>query len=83
MSIRLLLPVLAALVLASSASAQLPAHCRQAIVGVAKDWNSSHVTLTLYEKNGNSWQRVGGPIPGRLGKNGLAWGLGAPPPPPP
>lgn len=60
---------------------ELPAQTQQAIVGLSSGWNSSKVTLTLYEKRGNIWHRVGGPIPGRLGKSGLAWGLGIHPVP--
>lgn len=58
------------------AAAQVPRNCKQAIVGIASGWNSSHVTLSLYQKNGKSWQRVGAPWKGRLGRNGLAWGYG-------
>lgn len=64
------------LLLTLSLRAQLPEQCRQVIVGIASDWNSSHVTLTQYEKSGQSWKAIGQPWTGRLGKNGLAWGLG-------
>ena len=57
-------------------SAQVPRDCKQAIVGVTSGWNSSHVTLHIYQKNGSTWQLVGAPWKGRLGKNGLAWGYG-------
>lgn len=60
---------------------QLPANSSQAIVGIAPDWNSSKVTLHFYHRGPQGWQRVGGEIPGRLGKNGLAWGLGLHPVP--
>ena len=55
---------------------ELPASSTQCVVGVANDWDSSHVTLTAYEKRGNQWVKTLGPWPGRLGKNGLIWGLG-------
>jgi hypothetical protein len=29
---------------------ELPSASTQCLVGVAKDWNSSHVTLQLYQK---------------------------------
>ena len=61
--------------------AQIPRDTRQLVVGLASSWNSSHVTLSLYEKKGNTWTRVGGPMKGRLGRNGLAWGLGLHPVP--
>ena len=55
---------------------QLPPQCEQLIVGTAKSWDSSYVTVTLYEKKGNSWKAITQPVSGRLGRNGLAWGLG-------
>ena len=59
-----------------SAHAQVPANCKQAIVGVTTGWNSSHVTLSVYEKVGKAWKPVTQPWKGRLGKSGLAWGIG-------
>ena len=57
--------------------AVVPASCTQAIVGITEGWNSSHVTLSLLEKQADGgWARVLGPIPGRLGRNGCVWGLG-------
>ena len=59
------------------ASAAMPADCRQAIIGLADGWNSSQVTLTMAERGSDGqWRRVLGPIPGRLGRSGLVWGLG-------
>ncbi|GAA5484692.1 L,D-transpeptidase family protein [Haloferula sargassicola] len=58
---------------------ELPAPSRQCVVGIADGWNDSHVTLTAYEKRGGQWQKVMGPWPGRLGKNGLVWGAGISP----
>lgn len=55
---------------------EIPKNCQQLIVGVAKDWNSSYVTVTMYEKKGKAWVPVTRACRGRLGKNGLAWGLG-------
>jgi L,D-peptidoglycan transpeptidase YkuD (ErfK/YbiS/YcfS/YnhG family) len=61
----------------TEAAFELPAKTRQAIVGVAKGWNSSHVTLHLYERNSKgAWQVVSKPWKGRLGTKGLAWGRG-------
>ena len=48
----------------------------QVLVGLAEGWNSSHATLTLYERSGRGWKATFGPIRSRLGKNGLAWGRG-------
>ena len=56
---------------------QMPTESTQAIIGIAEDWNSSHVTLTMVEKNAaGKWVRVLGPYAGRLGRNGCVWGLG-------
>ncbi len=57
--------------------ATLPAECGQAVIGIAGGWNDSRVTLSLVERDSKGqWQRVLGPIPGRLGRAGLVWGLG-------
>ncbi|MBR5522595.1 MAG: hypothetical protein IKV82_03935 [Akkermansia sp.] len=59
------------------ALAMVPGNCSQAIVGITDGWNSSHVTLSLLERQANGqWVRVLGPMPGRLGRNGCVWGLG-------
>lgn len=60
----------------ASLCAQVPRNCTQAVVGVASGWNSSHVTLRVYEKDGGAWRQIGPAWKGRLGKNGLAWGQG-------
>ncbi|MBQ5665096.1 MAG: hypothetical protein IIV41_04415, partial [Akkermansia sp.] len=75
---RHILPLLVLLCLLTvTACSQMPGDCRQAIIGVSDGWDSSHVTLTLVEKNAaGKWQRVLGPVPGRLGRNGSVWGLG-------
>lgn len=66
-----------------SLQARVPASCTQAIVGITEGWDSSHVTLSLLEKQKDGrWQRIMGPIPGRLGRNGCVWGLGLHPNPP-
>jgi len=59
------------------AQAAVPTACTQAILGIAEGWNSSHVTISVVEKNAQGqWVRVLGPYKGRLGRNGLVWGLG-------
>ena len=55
---------------------EIPAGTRQVVVGVADGWNSSHVTLTAWERQGKGWRQVIAPWPGRLGRSGLIWGLG-------
>lgn len=66
-----------ALLLLTPAMAHMPARSTQAVLGIADDWNASHVTLSVVEKNAaGQWVRVLGPIRGRLGHAGLVWGLG-------
>ncbi len=79
---RSLIAALCTLLCATSLNAfQLPASSKQCIVGIADGWNSSHVELRWFEKRAGKWQPVGAPWPGRLGKNGLIWGLGLHPVP--
>lgn len=58
---------------------KLPKNCQQAVVGVTSDWSSSHVDLGLYEKKNGAWKLVGTFWKGRIGRNGLASGLGLSP----
>jgi len=55
---------------------EIPSNSNQALVGIAPSWNSSTVTLTLYEKINGQWKPILKPWTGRLGKKGLAWGRG-------
>jgi L,D-peptidoglycan transpeptidase YkuD (ErfK/YbiS/YcfS/YnhG family) len=55
---------------------ELPATSTQCIVGKAESWNSSYVTLQIFEKNEGKWVVKSPTWRGRLGKNGLVWGLG-------
>lgn len=69
--------VLSVCVACCAAFAEVPQHCSQAIIGIAEGWDSSHVTLSVVEKNTRGqWVRVLGPYRGRLGRAGLVWGLG-------
>lgn len=61
---------------------EVPKSSSQCIVGLADDWSSSHARLQRFQKVRGRWQPVGNPIPARLGKSGLAWGLGLHPLPP-
>ncbi len=55
----------------------MPGESTQAIIGITEGWNSSHVTLSLVEKNRDGqWKTVLGPFRGRIGYNGMVWGLG-------
>jgi L,D-peptidoglycan transpeptidase YkuD (ErfK/YbiS/YcfS/YnhG family) len=76
-----ILPVFLAAVLSAGAF-ELPEASSQCIVGQTKGWNSSDVSLTTYEKKGGKWVKVAGPWAGKVGKNGLVWGLGISPRPP-
>ncbi len=60
---------------------ELPGNSSQCLLGIADNWNSSSGTLCLYEKTGGQWKPATTPWKGRLGKNGLVWGLGIHPNP--
>lgn len=60
----------------SNATSPIPQDTRQLIVGIARDWNDSHVTLYRFERGPRGWVQIGTPWPGRLGSAGLAWGRG-------
>lgn len=64
-----------------AAAFELPANSTQCLVGTADGWDSSHVTLRLYQKSGADWKPVSAPWQGRLGKDGLVWGKGRHPVP--
>lgn len=73
--------VLALLTLLPAAAFELPVNSTQCLVGTADGWNSSTVTLRLYQKSGSTWKPVTESWKGRLGKNGLVWGKGIHPVP--
>jgi len=56
--------------------AQLPTDTQQLIIGIAPNKNSSHVTLSMHEKSNTGWKQDGAAWKGRLGRKGLAWGIG-------
>lgn len=60
---------------------ELPQNCRQCVVGIADGWDASTVTLRVFEKSGSEWKPSGGEWKGRLGRDGLVWGLGLNPVP--
>ncbi len=70
--------LLALLFLASNAhAAGVPDDCRQLIVAVAPDWDSSQGTLWKFTRErGGKWNAEGTAVPVLFGKNGLAWGIG-------
>ncbi len=60
---------------------ELSSQTKQVLVGVTAGWDSSYVTLTLYEKKFGKWKKVSSPWKARLGRSGLAWGRGLNPVP--
>ena len=66
---------------APAAAFELPSDSKQCLVGIASSWDSSHVTLTMYERGLSGWRQTGSSWKGRLGQNGLVWGKGLHPVP--
>ena len=54
----------------------LPAETQQALVVTSADWSANSGQLQRYQKQAQHWLAVGSPIPVRLGRNGMGWGLG-------
>jgi len=50
----------------------------QLILIVSDDFNTTHAVLTRYEKEQNSYKRIGEKIIVNIGRKGLAWGIGEP-----
>ena len=48
----------------------------QLILIVSNDFNTSHATLSRYERESSHFEKVGESIPVNLGRNGLGWGIG-------
>jgi len=55
--------------------AQIP-DTKQVIVVSTKNWSIADGKLQRYNKEGNSWHKVGKEISIKLGRNGLGWGRG-------
>lgn len=60
------------------ATAQIPSNTRQIIIGIAPTEKSSHAILSMFEREENShkWTQRNDEWKARLGRNGLAWGIG-------
>ena len=58
-----------------SLQAQMP-DTKQLIVVSTKNWFTPNGTLQRYDKQGNSWHKIGKEISIKLGRNGLGWGRG-------
>lgn len=74
--------ILLSLTLVGAVAAEvMPQRSTQCLVGLADGWNDSRVTLSWYEKKDGKWRQVGESWSARLGREGLAWGLGLHPNP--
>jgi L,D-peptidoglycan transpeptidase YkuD (ErfK/YbiS/YcfS/YnhG family) len=71
-----LLTLLAILLTSALAHSQIPSNTSQLIIGIAPNQNSSYVTLSIFEKSNTGWKQASPAWKGRLGRNGLAWGIG-------
>ena len=49
---------------------------KQLLVVTTKNWSVSSGSLQRYERDANSWKKVGKKIDILLGRNGLGWGIG-------
>jgi len=67
---------------AAATAFEIPQDCGQLILARAEHWESSSAELRKFEKINGRWKARGGRVPVRLGRNGLAWGLGLHPLPP-
>jgi len=60
-------------------AAALPQTCRQVLHVIAADDKATSAQLRMLQRTAaNSWSQIGGTIPVRIGRKGLAWGLGEP-----
>lgn len=73
--------ILTLLAIIPAAAFELPSNSSQCLVGTSDGWDSSNVTLCLYQKSGATWKPVSEPWKARLGKSGLVWGKGLHPVP--
>jgi len=61
---------------AAAAWAQVPAESTQLVTGLADHVDASWATVQRWERAPSGWSSVGLPVRARLGKEGLAWGVG-------
>ena len=55
---------------------QLPAETTQVLLVTTADWSATAATLRRCERTAAGWCTVGDPVPARVGRSGLAWGIG-------
>jgi D-alanyl-D-alanine dipeptidase len=58
-----------------SYASQIP-ESKQLLVVTTENWSTSIGSLQRYEREGNTWKKVGRSIEIKLGRNGLGWGIG-------
>ncbi len=69
------------LLIHSAIGFEISPQTKQVLVGTTSGWDSSNVSLTLYEKKFGKWKKVNSSWKARLGRSGLAWGRGLNPVP--
>ncbi|MDG1482346.1 MAG: L,D-transpeptidase family protein [Myxococcota bacterium] len=57
-------------------AAPIPADTEQLILGLAAHVDSSAATLQRFVRSDTGWQPVGSQVSARIGRAGMAWGLG-------
>jgi len=54
----------------------IPKESSQLLMVTTANWNTKEGKLQRYEREGQSWKKIGEPVEIVLGRNGLGWGLG-------
>lgn len=54
----------------------LPAATTQVLLSTTADWPATAASVQRFARTADGWQAVGAPIAARVGRSGLAWGLG-------
>lgn len=54
----------------------VPPTTTQLLLSTTTDWDSTAATVVRLERTADGWRQVGGPIAARVGRSGLAWGIG-------
>jgi L,D-peptidoglycan transpeptidase YkuD (ErfK/YbiS/YcfS/YnhG family) len=67
--------------LAFLAASPVPAHSRQLVLSICRNWDGTSAEVRRYERSlaDLRWSAVGRPMDAALGTNGLAWGRGLQP----
>jgi len=69
---------LSCLAFGAKASDAIPVGCRQIVLVIASDWDSSSATLRRFSRSGTqeSWSAVGDAVPALIGEHGFGWAAG-------